>query len=162
VEDAQISADTPTLADGSGLSINVDGQAPHSHGLLKFPSLIGVNTGQLPQGSIVISATLRLNCTNAGQTMRLYRLTQSWVEDEATWNERSAGMPWGSPGADGSGSNAGVAVNGDCTVTGQRVIDLTTFVQDWANGQPNHGVVFVGPERTALTSTAASRPTFRC
>ena len=95
VEDAQITADTPTVADGSGLSINVDGQTPHAHGLMKFPSLIGTGAGQVPAGAIVTSATLQLNCTNAGQAMRLYRLTQSWVENEATWNERAAGAAVG-------------------------------------------------------------------
>ena len=141
VEDAQITADTPTLADGSSLSINVDGQTPHAHGLLKFPSLVGALAGQVPAGAIITSATLQLNCTNAGQAMRLYRLTQSWIEDEATWNERALGAPWASAGADGTGSNAGVAVTGDCTVTGQRLIDVTLFVQEWSNGAPNHGIV---------------------
>ena len=41
VEDAQITADTPTVADGGSQAINVDGQAPHAHGLIKFPSLDG-------------------------------------------------------------------------------------------------------------------------
>lgn len=141
IEDAQITADTPAVPDGSGISINVDGQAPHAHGLLKFPTLVGALAGQVPSGSIVTSAVLQLNCTNAGQAMRLYRLTENWSEDSATWNERAPGTPWGVAGADGIASNTGVALPGDCTVAGQRLVDITLFVQEWANGTPNYGIV---------------------
>jgi hypothetical protein len=143
IEDAQIAADTPTVADGNGLSLTVDGQAPHAHALLKVPSLIGSGAGQVPAAAVVTSATLVLNCTNVGMAMRVYRLTESWVENEATWNERASGVPWTTAGADGAGSNAGVALNGDCTATGQRSIDITQFVQEWSNGAPNHGVVMI-------------------
>jgi hypothetical protein len=141
IQDAEISADTPTTAAGSNTSINVDGQTPHAHGLMKFPSLIGTGAGQVPAGALITSATLQLTCTNAGQTMQVFRLTQDWNEDEATWNERAGGVAWGSAGADGAASNAGVALPADCTVTGQRLVDLTRFVQDWADGAPNVGVV---------------------
>ncbi len=80
IDDAQIVADSPTLADGSGLSLNVDGQSPHAHALVKVPLLVGSGAGQVPPGAMISSATLSLNCTNAGQAMRVYRLTQSWVE----------------------------------------------------------------------------------
>ena len=72
IQDAQISADTPTTANGSGTSINVDGQTPHAHGLMKFPTLIGAGAGQVPAGCHRHSAVLQLNCTNSGNPMRLY------------------------------------------------------------------------------------------
>jgi VCBS repeat-containing protein len=143
IEDAHIVADTPTVADGGALALNVDGQLPHAHALMKFPSLIGAGVGQVPAGASITSATLQLNCTNAGLAMRVFRITESWNENEATWNERAAGVPWTSPGADGAGSNGGVSVIADCTVVGQRSIDLTQFVQEWSSGAPNHGVVIV-------------------
>ena len=141
VQDAQITADQPTATGGTGLSLNVDGQTPHVHSLIKFPVLIGPGAGQVPAGSVVVSASLRVNCTNSGQLMYLYRITEDWVEDQATWNERSTGNAWGAPGADGPASNAGVALNGDCTATGQRSFDITPFAQDWSNGAPNFGIV---------------------
>jgi hypothetical protein len=141
VEDAEITADSPATANGNGTSVNVDGQTPHAHGLLRFVSLIGSGSGQVPAGAVITSATLQLNCTNAGLAMRLYRLTEDWVEDEATWNQRRIGTTWASPGADGAGSNAGVALVGDCTTTGPRLVDLTRFVQEWADGAPNYGLV---------------------
>ena len=52
--------------------MNVDGQTPHAHGLMKFPTLIGGGAGRVPPGAIVTSAVLQLNCTNAGNAMQLY------------------------------------------------------------------------------------------
>jgi hypothetical protein len=141
VEDAQITADTPTVANGSGAVINVDGQTPHAHGLLRFPTLIGSGAGQVPGGASISSAVLQLNCTNFGNMMRIYRLTQSWNENEATWNQRAAGLAWGAPGADGTASRVSTYVNGDCTATGLRSIDVTSVVQEWSNGAANFGVV---------------------
>lgn len=158
VEDAQIAADTPTTPAGSAASISVDGQSPHAHGLMKFPTLVGGGGGQVPAGSAISSAVLRLDCTNSGNLMRLYRLTQAWVEDEATWNQRSTGVAWTSLGADGAGSNAGVALSGDCTATGQRSIDVTTFVQEWSDGASNHGLVLVdsGTDGVAFGSSESA------
>jgi hypothetical protein len=51
IEDTQISADTPTATAGASDSVNVDGQAPHAHGLLKVPGLIGGAAGQVPAGA---------------------------------------------------------------------------------------------------------------
>ncbi len=123
-------------------SINVDGQTPHAHGLLKFPTLIGSGGGQVPAGAIVTSAMLQLNCTNPGNMMRLYRLTQSWIENEATWNQRATGVAWA------------IARRGRRRLERRqlpdrptapppalRSIDITQFVQDWSNGAPNYGVV---------------------
>ena len=143
VEDAQITADTPTLADGGGLSLNVDGQTPHAHALMKFPLLIGAGTGQVPAGAIVTSAILQVNCTNAGTGDALYRLTQDWIEDEATWNERAIGVPWASPAPMEPDPTPASSVTGDCTATGQRSIDITPLVQEWSGGAPNYGLVFV-------------------
>jgi hypothetical protein len=143
MEDAQITAETPAAADGNGPSLNVDRQTPHAHALLRVPGLVGGGTGQVPAGATITSAVLRVNCTNAGSAMRIYRLTESWIEDQATWNQRATGTAWSVPGADGPASNSAAALTGDCTVAGQRSIDLTPFVQEWASGVANYGIVFV-------------------
>jgi hypothetical protein len=159
VQDAQISADTPATANGAGTIINVDGQLPHAHGLMKFPTLIGGGPGQVPAGAVVTSATLRLNCTNPGFAMQIYRLTEDWNEDQATWNQRSTGVSWGAAGADGPASHAGVAVVGDCTTTGLRNVDVTRFVQEWAAGTPNHGIVFTDSGTDGIDFTSSEGAT---
>jgi hypothetical protein len=141
LHDAQISADSPSTPGGLALSLNVDGLTPHAHALLKFPNLIGPGAQQVPAGAVITSANLLVNCTDPGNAIRMYRLTQDWVEDQATWTTRMSGASWGSAGADGAGSHAGAAVTGNCTSIGQTQIDLTRFVQEWSDGVVNYGLV---------------------
>jgi hypothetical protein len=53
-------------------------------------------------GRTVLQAWLRLRQYYGNKprqsTIRVYPLTQSWVENEVTWNDRSAGTPWATPG----------------------------------------------------------------
>lgn len=141
-DDAQISADSPNTNYGAVTPINVDGATPHAHAVIKFPNIFGSGAGQVPSGAVITSATLKVNCTNAGNLTKLYRLIEDWVESQVTWNNRSSGTPWTGAGAQG-GSNAGVAINGDCTALGWRTIDITQFVQEWSNGASNYGLVLM-------------------
>src|SRR6185503_16856485 len=162
IEDAQITADSPNAANGSSLIISANPQGPHAHALLKIPALIGSGAGQVPAGATITSATLQVNCTSSGGTAAIYRLTEDWVEDEATWNQRKTGTPWGSPGAHGAGSNAGAGVGGGCSYTGWRTINVTRLVQDWSNGSPNHGLVLTDAGSEAMnfnSSESANSPT---
>ena len=154
VEDAQMMAATPATPDGLGAAISVDG-SPHDHGLMKFPALVGGGAGQVPPGAVITSAALQVTCTDSGSPVQLYRLTQDWSEDEVTWNQRAPGYAWSSPGAEGTGSHAGVAAILDCSATGQRIVDITRFVQEWSDGSPNYGIVFVdsGTDGVDFTSS---------
>jgi len=158
-DDAQISADNPNTNYGAVTPINVDGLTPHAHSVIKFPNIFGSGGGQVPSGSIIASATLKISCTNTGNIMKLYRLTEDWIEGQVTWNNRSSGTPWTAAGAQG-GSNAGVAVNGDCTALGWRTIDITQFVQEWSNGAANYGIVFTdsGTDGVDFASSESANP----
>jgi len=131
----------PDTNAGTAANINVDGANPHSHAVIKFLNVFGEGTSQVPLGSTIVSATLGVNCTNSGNMIELYRLTENWNEDEVTWNNSSDGTLWPNGGADGPGSNAGFAINGDCTTTGWRTMDITQFVQEWSDGSANFGIV---------------------
>jgi len=131
----------PDTNAGTAANINVDGSNPHAHAVIKFLNVFGDGAGQVPLGSTIISSTLGINCTNSGNMMKLYRLTQNWNEDEVTWNNASSGELWADSGADGPGSNAGFAVDGDCTSAGWRTMDITQFVQEWSDGAANRGIV---------------------
>ncbi|MCD6393212.1 MAG: DNRLRE domain-containing protein, partial [Planctomycetes bacterium] len=128
----------PDYNAGGAVSINVDGGNPHSHGVIKFPNLIGTGPGQVPPGTTIESATIQVNCTNLGAMMQVYRLTSDWSENTVTWNDASSGTPWSIPGGD---YDSAVAVNGDCTALGLRTIDVTTFVQAWSDGTDNYGIL---------------------
>ncbi len=162
--DTEISADTPTTNYGNGTSINIDGQTPHAHALIKFPNIIGSDVGQIPANAEIVSATLTAECTNIGSTMSAYLLNENWVEGEATWNNRTSGQPWSNPGADGTTSRSGPAVSWSCTTTGFKSFDMTPFVSSWSAGTPNYGIVVTdgGIDGVDLNSsehiTAGSRP----
>ncbi len=143
LQDTDIVADWPSTAHGGGFIVKVDGESPHAHTLFKAPTLIGNTPGRVPGGAIIMSATLQVTCTNAGDAMQLYRLTEDWSEDQATWNERATGVPWTSPGADGPGSHAAAASSAACPATGPQSFDLTRFVQEWSDGAPNYGIVLI-------------------
>ncbi len=151
-DDAQITADNPDAPYGGGVSINVDGLNPHAHAVIKFPNLVGSGPGQVPSNTTVASATLQLNCTNYGAMMQVYRLTSDWSEDTVTWNS-----PWASPGGD---YDAAVVVNGDCTATGLRTIDVTEFVQMWVDGTPNYGILLTdtGTDGIDFDSSEGANP----
>ncbi|MHC4641080.1 MAG: DNRLRE domain-containing protein [Planctomycetota bacterium] len=131
----------PDTNAGTVATINVDGANPHAHAVIKFLNVFGGGAGQVPLGSTIVSATLGVNCTNPGNMMKMYRLTENWAEGEVTWNNAGAGEPWVDGGADGPGSNAGFAIDGDCTATGWRTLDITQFAQEWSDGAANFGIV---------------------
>jgi alkaline phosphatase len=158
-DDAQISADSPSTNYGAVNPINVDGATPHAHAVIKFPNIFGSGPSQVPSGAVITSATLKINCTNTGNIMKLYRLTEDWVESEVTWNNRKSGTAWTGAGAQG-GSNAGVAIDGDCTALGWRTIDITQFVQEWSSGASNYGLVLIdsGTDGVDFASSESANP----
>jgi len=160
-EDAQIyetddsstgAVEGPDTNAGGAVNINVDGLNPHAHAVIKFPNLIGAGAGQVPLGSAITSATLQVNCTNLGTMMQVYRLTSDFSEGTVTWNS-----PWATPGGDYDGA---VALNGDCTATGLRTIDITAFVQAWSDGMPNYGIILTdtGTDGIDFDSSEGANP----
>ncbi|HUS72819.1 MAG TPA: DNRLRE domain-containing protein, partial [Sedimentisphaerales bacterium] len=131
----------PDTNAGTAAIINVDGANPHAHAVIKFLNVFGDGAGQVPLDSTIVSATLGVNCTNSGNMIELYRLIENWAEGEVTWNNSSDGTLWPNGGADGTVSNAGFALDGDCTTTGWRTMDITQFVQEWSDGANNFGIV---------------------
>lgn len=98
--------------------------------LLKFPDIVGPNSGQVPPGSVIVSATLELTITNAGGTQLLYQVTEAWTEAGVTWNG------FATPGSPGS---KGTTISFSAPV-GVITVNITGIVQNWANGDPNHGI----------------------
>jgi len=119
--------DTKLFTDGDGCIA----AATVCKSLIRFPDLIGTNTGQVPPGAAVVSATLDVTVTDPGGLQNVRRVTESWQELTATWN--SFATP-GSPGEAGIISTFTPAV-------GRQSVDLTTAVQFWADGQANWGVL---------------------
>jgi hypothetical protein len=72
------------------------GNGIRDRGLLRF------NIGSVPAGAVIESVRLRLTVTRvplgpASSDFSLHRMLKPWGAD-ATWNNATAGMPWGAPG----------------------------------------------------------------
>ena len=105
-------------------SSNADKQA-----LLKI-DIIGTGANQVPAGSTISSATLRLKA-HVGGDGNLYRAAEPW-SSSSTWNSVGDVMT--------IGSAVGVGLN-----TGQsQEFTVTSHVQAWANGSSNFGWVIKG------------------
>ncbi len=155
-EDAHLSAADPDSNFGAALALNVDGENPHSHGVIQFPYVFGNLEGQVPLGSTIVSATLEVNCTNFGAIMQVWRLLEGWNENDVTWN-----YPWSGPGAEGLYSrDTSVVLSADCTATGLRTIDITDFVQRWSDGALNRGILLTdtGTDGVDFDSSESANP----
>ena len=127
-----------------------------TQGLLGFFHVIGDAPGQVPSGATIHSATLRLvfdDAGVAGAPVTLHQMLKPWVENEATWVQRSAGQTFGNNpfvatvgapvkaggGAEGVDYSATVIAAQAPAALGALTFDITSAVQTWANGTPNHG-----------------------
>jgi hypothetical protein len=109
--------------------------------LLRFDNMFGDGKNQIPLGSTISKATLRLYFYNGqGKNERqLYRMASKW-DDSSTWNSM------------GGGVTIGLQTEGslDATYTDPANrgsffgIDVTSSLQAWAKGASNLGWVIMG------------------
>src|SRR5437773_1685279 len=107
--------------------------------LIKFSSIIGPKSGQIPVGSRIVNASLGLRVTNDGRSQTVYQVTEAWDESNATWNGfHTPGVP----------RNRGPEFTFDPRPIGPLPLNLTSIVHRWANVEANQG--------SALASTSAN------
>ncbi|HJR79382.1 MAG TPA: DNRLRE domain-containing protein [Anaerolineales bacterium] len=125
--------------------------------------LIGFNLPSLPPSSTMVSSTLRLyeTTTLTGQTISVYRLTNSWTGSQVTWNQRSNGVSWSTAGGDYQ--NTALATFTPDIANQYRDIDVTAVTQGWRNGSfSNYGLLLRasgsnGEVRFSSTEAVASQ-----
>jgi hypothetical protein len=138
-DDAFIYNGSPDQNYGYNLSLFVDAgncirNATICRSLVAFPNFVGPNVGQVPANSTILSATLQLNVLNrslTGGPQLLYQITEPWTEGNVTWNAFTT------PGMPGS---KGPAIAFNATTPGLIRVNITHIVQNWTNGDPNHGI----------------------
>ena len=140
--DTYLQEDQPTADNGSATVLNVDGDDPSGtdrdvQALMRFDNIVGSNTGQVPSGSNVTSATLTLEITNNGDGGALHRMLTSW-SDSSSWDSLGSGIQ-----ADGSEATSSADATTGTVSTGTTTIDVTTSVQAWVNGETNYGWTFL-------------------
>jgi hypothetical protein len=124
------------------------GTGKKTQGLLRFDNIFGNGASQIPIGSTITSATLKINITNQGTGMMLHRMVSDWVDTSPT-------LTWsGSFGGDGVDTNgiealaaadiylgnnaAGFTANQNLSI-GSLTFDVTKALQAWSNGGNNYG-----------------------
>jgi hypothetical protein len=162
VNDTHIYDTTPNANFGTAAKLLVDGdkcinQAGVCKTLIKFPSIIGPSTGQIPAGSTIVNATLELTIVNTGDPMDVYQVTEAWTELGATWNS------FATPGIPG---NRGKEFSVTPSVLGKFSISITKIAQRWANGDVNQGLLLAsaladGSDYASSESTGSPRPLLR-
>ncbi|MFZ5475767.1 MAG: MopE-related protein [Myxococcota bacterium] len=116
--------------------------------LVAFPTLVGDAEGQVPAGSLLVSASLVLTTWEFGgevEHVGMWTLTEPWIES-ATWEDRGAGSPWAEKGAGsasrGEGCGQVALVDG---APGTLSFDVVTCIEGWVTGDaPNYGWIIAG------------------
>ena len=114
--------------------------SPERHILMRFDDVFGSGAGQVPVGSVIQSASLEVDVTNASTTgTTLHRMLQGW-SDADTWNLWGGGIQ-----ADGSEAAAVSESGTHGSAVGASSIDVTADLQAWSDGATNNGWVFLPP-----------------
>lgn len=99
--------------------------------------------GPIPDGAIIKSAKLSLYKYSAyNYSYQIHRLLNDWNEVQATWNNRSLGIPWVSGGASQSGSDFMATADGAMSVGWDPQwleFNVTSAVQEINSGANNFG-----------------------
>jgi hypothetical protein len=97
-----------------------------------FRTLIQFDLSSIPPATPISCAALLLfeKDADATQTIYLHQVNASWLESQATWNNRTSANPWASAGGDYTSSpEASFAPD----ATGLQQVDITALVQFWVN-----------------------------
>lgn len=128
--------------------------------LVKFPNIIGSSRWQIPAGSLVQSAKLKLilSSISAPENVKAtaYQVLENWIESDSgylkspSWRQRHPSTieeenHWKNFGADSPASSAPTPLGPDVVmprIEGSVVsFDITEVVQEWSNGKANNGVM---------------------
>jgi hypothetical protein len=104
-------------------------------------ALIQFDLSAVPANSVVTCAAFLLSQPGgmtAGQNVQIHRVVTSWIEGQATWNNRTSANPWATPGGDFDPSVAATFVPNATN----HVINITSLAQFWvSNSAGNFGLL---------------------
>ncbi len=104
-------------------------------------TVIQFDLSAIPANSVVTCAAFLLSqssTTNTGQNIQVHRVTAGWVEGQATWNNRTTGNPWATPGGDFAAAVEATFVPSATT----HVLNITSLAQFWvSNSASNFGLL---------------------
>lgn len=140
--DTHVRSDEATTEHGANATVLADNLSPLSHGLLRFDSIFGGASWQMPVGFAFDSAILRLRTDNWGNPIRVHRMLVTW-DEASTWNNVGSANDGVSTSAGDAVATADVTFTTGSTdgTTGEfREVDVTASMRVWAaNPTLNYG-----------------------
>jgi len=126
---------------------------------------IAFDLASIPAGQQVTSATLRVygspfSSASGGTTISVWRLTESFVETQVTWNNRQTSTPWTTVGGSFVGTTGSSSQDPYAQFTGAQTsrwyeFDVTTLAQEWHTGTyANNGFMLTALSGSVLTLTS--------
>lgn len=135
-DDTYLYSGAPNSNYGAELQTFVDADGCIASGtvckaLLKFPDFLGPLPGQVPLGSVIESASIEIGVTDPGGLETYRQVTEAWGELTAAWNT------FATPGTPANKGAAGTFT----PALGRVSFNVTSVVQNWANGEANEGLL---------------------
>jgi uncharacterized repeat protein (TIGR01451 family) len=126
--DTWIQENNPSQNNGADSNLHVK---PDSS--VAFRTLIQFDLSSIPPATPISCAAILLfeKDSDTDQTIYIHQVNASWLESQATWNNRTSTNPWASAGGDYASSSAASFVP-DVSSTLQEV-NITALVQDWVD-----------------------------
>jgi len=127
------------------------------HGLLCFKDIIGDANGQVPLGTAITQAKIKLWYVNhnGNNDVYFYRMTRSW-DETSTWNSIGGGVL---PGTNCDAASV-VTANFGSSDPRDVEVDVTDIVQGWINGDyANYGFGIINSSNNNLQFAAAENTT---
>ncbi len=140
--DTEIWALAPTtfLESNPNASSDADNDGGESQVLIRFDSMIGNGTKQVPKGARIVSARMVVSAFDQGSTVNLHRMLVPF-SPSATWNSMVDGVS--ADGCEASRHKDSFTFGKIAANSSMIVFDVTDTVQAWSSGQANHGWVFI-------------------
>jgi len=138
-------------------TVGMGGAGERANAILAF-DVSGLNASTLTQ--------VNLKLTNGGfatgnttRTVNVYRLTQNFTEDEATWEEAEDGVDWTGGTTVGGANNTAITESTATFTVGFRVsadvsVDITDMVKDAINSRSGTLLIWIG---IPLSDTSTNR-----
>jgi hypothetical protein len=167
VEDSYLLSDFPTYTLSASAYLQAGGNtSTRTCSVIRFPNIIGPDSGQIPDGAQIVSAKLTAMSTDARDVVVLaYRVNEYWCEtgklfgsggqalgENPSWNNRMYHTAWTSPGC-GEGSREAEVLDATTVSQGYAPIvwDVTEAVQAWADDRSqNFGICLDAPSASAI------------
>ena len=140
--DAEIWALAPTtiLESNPNSSTDANNDGGESQCLMRFDDIVGTASGQVPQFATVHKARLYVSAFDQGSTVNLHRMLVPF-DRACTWNSLVSGVS--ADGMEAARHKDSFTFGKIAADSSEIIFDVTDTVQDWVNGEPAHGWVFL-------------------